>query len=104
MSTYKHKLPSPKQEHETTTWEYWVSRDSLDGAVSAECSLWHEKPLRTRIGTRVTWTSVYGWLGNFRPDEVKLWFRTCPETDMELLHVETRPNKDELAESKAKHK
>ncbi len=99
MSKYKRALPAPKQEHETITWEYWVSRDSIDGAVSATCSLWHVKPLRTKAGPRVVWTSVYGFLGEFRADEIVSWFRVCPDTDLELLHIETRPSKIELAEA-----
>lgn len=102
MSKYKHQQPAPKGEHESTDWAYWISRDSLDGALNAKCALWCSRPLRTRIGGRVTWTSVYGYLGMFRPDEILAWpaFHTYPETDVELIRVETRPTKDELTESR----
>lgn len=100
------RLPEPKGEHETTTWVYWLSRDSLDGALSAKCSLWYMKPLRSRIGTRVVWSSTYGHLGDFRPEEIVTWpaFHTYPETDMELLVIATRPSKAELEEQKARLK
>lgn len=97
--TYKHKLPEPGNTD--VTWTYWLSRDSLDGALNARCSLWHVRPLRTRVGGRVTWTSATGHLGDFRPDEIIAWraFRTYPETDRELIRVETVPTAEELEES-----
>jgi hypothetical protein len=93
-------MPAPA-EHESTTWTYWISRDSLDGELSATCSLWNEKPLRTRAGRRVVWSHHDGHLGDFRPDEILSWhaFHTYPETDLELIHVETRPSKAELEEA-----
>jgi hypothetical protein len=102
VSKYRRQQPASRQEHESTTWTYWISRDSLDGALSALCSLWNEKPLRTRAGARVVWSHVDGHLGNFRPDEILSWpaFHTYPETDMELLVVETRPSAAELAGAK----
>ena len=98
MRKYKHKLPTPPGEHETTTWTYFLSRDSLDGALGEKCSLWNLKPLRTRVGSRVVWTGVGAHLGDFRPDEIIAWpgFHTYPETDRELLVVETRPTAAEL--------
>lgn len=101
---YKKQLPHPPLEHESTTWTYWISRDSLDGALSAKCSLWCVRPLRTRVGARVTWTSTYGHLGDFRPDEILAWraFHTFPETNVELIRVETRPTKEQLDELKRK--
>ena len=100
MSKYRRALPEP--DTEAPTWTYWLSRDSLDGALSAKCSLWYMKPLRTRIGNRVTWVHEHGHLGEFRPDEILTWpaFHTYPETNMELLVIETRPNAAELEEQK----
>ena len=100
MSKYKHQLPGLPPEHERIAWTYFVSRDSLDGALSASCSLWNEKPLRTRAGSRVVWSSVIGHLGEFRPAEVASWFRTYPETDLELVRIETRPSQKEFEEAK----
>lgn len=104
MTKYKHKQPKPKSgpgRHETTDWTYYLSRDSLDGALSAKCSVWNQKPLRTRVGGRVVWSHDTGHLGEFRPDEILAWlaFKTYPETDRELLVVETRPSAEELAEA-----
>jgi hypothetical protein len=98
MSKYRRGLPVPPGRNETVTWTYWLSRDSVAGALSAVCSLWNVKPLRTKIGARVTWTSEVGHLGDFRPDEVRTWpaFKTYPETDRELIVVETRPSIAEL--------
>lgn len=103
--TKRNKRPLPVQaEHETTTWVYWISRDSIDGVLSAKCSLWHERPLRTHCGNRATWTSSHGHLGQYRPDDVAYWFRTYPATDRELIRVETRPSKEQLEEAKRQGK
>lgn len=101
---YHHQLPHPPLEHETTTWTYWISRDSLDGALNAKCSVWCMRPLRTRVGTRVVWMSATGHLGDFRPDEIIAWrgFHTYSETNVELIRVETRPTKEQLDELKRK--
>lgn len=93
---------APRPEHETVTWTYWLSRDSLDGALNTRCSLWSERPLRTRVDERISWTSISGHLGDFTPAEVLAWraFKTYPATDRELIRVETRPAAEELAESR----
>lgn len=96
--SYKRQLPVP--EHETIERSYWVSRDSLDGALSARCTLWNVKPLRVKCGSRVVWCASDGRLGDYRTDEIMFWFRTFPETDRELLRVETRPNAKELEDAK----
>lgn len=100
--TYKKQLPGLPPET-TIEWTYWISRDTdRNGVLSDRCSLWFVKPLRTRIGERVTWTSAHGFLGNFRPDEIITWqgFHTYPETHVELIRVETRPTKKELEEQR----
>ena len=102
MSKHRRKLPAPGDNEEAakTTWVYWISRDSLDEALSELCSLWNEKPLRTKVGSRVLWSHATGHIGSYRPDEVSRWFRTYPATDRELICVETRPSKAEYDAAK----
>lgn len=100
MSKYKHQLPGLPPEHERIAWTYFVSRDSLDGALSAKCTLWNAKPLRSKVGVRVVWSHADGCLGEYRPDEIVVWFRTYPATDRELICVETRPSKAEYDAAK----
>lgn len=104
MAKYRRKIPAPQDDTVRPVWVYYLSRDSLDGALNALCSLWFAKPLRTHVAQRVTWSSTSGHLGNFRPDEILKWaaFKTYPETDRELIVVETRPTKEELDESEKK--
>lgn len=81
-------------------WTYWVSRDSLDGILDAKCNVWRIKPIRVQHRYRVTWVCADhldpGHLGEFPPDEVGKWFRVYPETDRELICVETYPSQAEL--------
>ncbi len=94
MPRHKRKLPQPPDvpRAERTVWTYFVSRDSLNGAVRTECTLWYIKPIRTKHRYRVTWVAAghpeSGCLGEFRADEVRAWFRTIPDTDLELLKIE----------------
>jgi hypothetical protein len=85
-----------------TVWTYWVSRDSLQGELSGQCHLWWQKPLRVKHGYRVTWVNTDehnpGLLGAFSPRDIKGWFRTIPETDLELIRIEMHPTEAELAE------
>ncbi len=103
----KRALPTTYDDGEAsrTTWVYFVSRDSVAGALSAKCTVWGQKPLRTKIGPRVTWVSERGHLGDFSPQEIIAWpaFRTYPETDMELIRIETRPTREELDRAKTEH-
>lgn len=92
---------SPKPEE--ITWVYWVSRDSVGGELSPRCSLWVRKPTRVRHGEHITWCATDGsdpgHLGIFPVDYYRALWRVYPETDLELIKVETRPNQRELDRS-----
>jgi hypothetical protein len=73
-------------------WTYFVTRDSLAGALSGVCQLWYNKPVRVRHAYRVTWVCADhhdpGHLGECSLKEVQGWFRTQPDTDLELIKAE----------------
>ncbi len=85
-------------------WVYYVSRDSIAGDLSGMCHLWYAKPLRTRIGNRVTWVAADHrdpcHLGEFLPKIFLAWFHVYPETDLELIRVEQYPTKTMLDEAR----
>jgi hypothetical protein len=91
-----------------TVWVYWISRDSVDGALSGMCSLWYVKPLRVKHRYRVTWVAANhrepGHLGNFSPKDIAYWFHTYPETDLELLRVEQTATERMLEEARKQGK
>ena len=90
--------------HDLPLWVYFVSRDSLNGELLGTCSLWIEKPVRVKHRGRVTWVAADernpGHLGDFKPLKILRWFRVFPETDRELIRVETYPSARELEEAK----
>ena len=105
MAIHKRKLPEQPEipRADRTVWVYFVSRDSINGEPGGMCTLWYIKPLRTKHRYRVTWVAAghpeSGCLGEFRVDEVKAWFRTVPDTDLELLKVEQFASRKMLAEA-----
>lgn len=98
---HKRKLPEPLTSD--IVWTYWITRNSINGEISGECTLWNARPTRVKYGQRVTWVGTNtrdpGCLGDFTPQTIDGWFRTHPDTDRECLRVETRPNQTELAEA-----
>lgn len=71
---------------------FYVTRDSLDGALMAKCDVWTGKPVRNVQRTRVTWVqgpdcthTAYRTV-----DQVQREYGAFPETDLELIKVETR--------------
>lgn len=107
MAIHKRKLPElpnlPRAER--TTWTYFVSRDSINGEPSGMCTLWYIKPIRSKQRYRVTWVAAghpeSGCLGEYRVDEVRAWFRTIPDTDLELLKVEQFASPKMIADAEA---
>ena len=87
-------MTAPHTEYKPTRdiVTYFISRDSLDGVVTDECDLWWVRPLRTRVGERVTWVAgagpETGHLGKCTLVEVTYWFRTYPDSDRQLLKAE----------------
>lgn len=81
-------------------WVYYISRDSKDGVPGDVCGLWYRKPTRKKQGDRVTWDAadIYdpGYLGAHKIADVEIWFRTTPDTDLELIRVETYPTEEQL--------
>lgn len=101
MSKTKKAIPAPATPN--VTWTYWITRDSIAGALSAKCTLWNVRPIRVRHRERVTWVNADetnpGHLGEFDPKEIDAWFRVHADTDREIICVETRPNATELETS-----
>ena len=99
MSRHKKKLPTPPEGSRIVS-TYWVTRNSVDGALAAKCDLWNTKPTRVQHRYRVTWVgddpAMPGHLGEFRPDEIAAWWRVYPETDREIICIETHPSKADL--------
>jgi hypothetical protein len=91
---------------ERVTWVYWVSRDSVDDVLSDKCTLWYERPTRVKLPDRVMWAGAAqpaaGRLGEFSLGDISVWFRVYPETDRELVRVETRPSAAELAKAQGR--
>ncbi len=75
-----------------TVWCYFVSRDSNGGVLSDVCQLWWMKPLRVVHADRVWWVAREldepGHLGEHPVKDIVHWFRTKPDTDLELIRVE----------------
>lgn len=93
-------------ENETVEWTYFISRDSFDGILSRTCSLWGGKPTRHKSGRSVLWGNKTEpiYMGEYHPEQLVARFRTIPETDLELIKVETRPTRKEWADEKAKQR
>jgi hypothetical protein len=78
----------------STTWTYWISRDSANGVLYPTCKLWAARPNRTRYGTRVLWRrddEQKGLLiGIYALSDIERWFGSAriPETDIQLFKVE----------------
>lgn len=72
-------------------WTYFITRDSLNGTLSAFGRLWWVKPKRLSNNGRVWWlpgnTVEGGVLGMFDIEELKTCFKTVPETDLEMIVV-----------------
>ena len=89
MSKHKDR-PVPRDGR--TVWTYWVSRDSICGALSGKAQLWCRKPIRCKHGYRVTWVNADetdpGHIGEYSLDHVRYWFGTMPDTDLELIRAE----------------
>jgi len=73
-------------------WTYYISRDSLDGVPAATCNLWWVKPTRVKHRYHVTWVASNlqepGHLGEYPVEHIDVWFRTRPDTDLELIKAE----------------
>lgn len=75
-------------------WVYWISRDSLRGALKSTCHLWWIKPMRSRVQPRVMWLPTNardpGYLGEYSIEDIARWFgqERVPETDVMLMKVE----------------
>lgn len=89
--THSHEPPAPANR---VVWTYWISRDSIQGELSGKCHLWWARPLRTKIGYRVTWVGTDhrepAHIGEYTLDEIAGWFghERIPETDIMLMKVE----------------
>ena len=84
---------------ERVVWTYWISRNSRGGVLSPYCRVWYIKPQRERRGNDVQWFST-GYLAEQLVDDTQAWSRTIPETDLELIRLETYPTEQQLAEQK----
>lgn len=98
MSKKKH-APSVAQppQSERVIWTYWISRDSVAGELSQTCQLWYARPERKREGVHIMWQGTC-WLGACHPDDAVRWFKTKPDTDLELIKCEQYPTAGQLAE------
>lgn len=71
---------------------YYITRDSDDEVLASTCDLWTMKPVRTRQGGRVVWLAkslVAGHLGAHAIPVIEKQFRTKPDTDREVIVVNT---------------
>lgn len=97
MSRARKKLPIPTVDDPKVTWTYFISRDTVAGALSGTCHLWYVKPLRTCTGNRVTWVDADhrapGFIGEYRLIDIERWFgaERIPESDIMLMKIEQTP-------------
>ena len=102
------KISRERGHDERVTWVYWISRDSLGDDLSGVLHLWYRKPTRVKWGKRVTWVASDdtdpGCLGEHSLEHMEAWFRTIPETSLELVRVEMCPSAKDLAEAAAQGK
>jgi hypothetical protein len=89
---------------ERLVWVYFISRNSSKGKLRNTCRLWYRKPMRERGDTYVQWLPTNradnGYIGEYFLNDVQRWFRTYPETDLELIRVETYPTDKQIREAK----
>lgn len=72
-------------------WTYWITRDSTDGEPASKCDLWSYRPTRTVVGGRVRWepkTENSCYLGEQDLQDLRRWFGTYSDTDLECIVVE----------------
>lgn len=84
----------PKKQNNTALRPitYYITRDSDDDTLASTCDLWTMKPLRVRQGSRVVWVAksiMAGHLGAHAVPVIEKQFRTKPETDREMIIVNT---------------
>lgn len=96
--------PEPPQ-NVRVTWVFWITRDSYGGQLAAKCTVWTGlKPLRVHVEDRVTWVDSDhrqpALVGEYTSENVALWWRTYPETDREIIKVETFASQRELEEQR----
>lgn len=85
-------------------WVYYISRNSSKGVLRKTCRLWYRKPMRERGDGYVQWLPTnradVGYIGEYDVDDIIRWFRTYPETDLELIRSEMYPTAEQLLELK----
>lgn len=85
---------------------YFLTRDTnASGELSLVIDVWWRRPIRHRVTHRSgnVWlpsrspdarpsdgTADIGYLGAYSVDQVKQWFKTVPDTDMECIRCDTR--------------
>lgn len=84
----------PKQQNNATLRPitYFITRDSDNEVLSSTCDLWTMKPVRSRQGGRVVWLAkslIAGHLGTHSIPVIEKQFRTKPDTDREVIVVNT---------------
>jgi hypothetical protein len=71
------------------TCTFYLTRNSLAGALAGTVDVWSEKPLRVKHMYRVTWVANdFRWPGHVKEmtlEEAQKKFRTLPDTDLELI-------------------
>ncbi len=87
---------------------YWLTRDSIAGTLSAKCSVWTGlKPVRVRYKNRVVWVDAAGegskLAGEYLPAALVSWWRVYPETDREIIRVDTMATAKDQAAWATKH-
>lgn len=81
-----------RNEDLRSIWTYRITRDSVGGKLANTCDLWAGgRPQRIAGDHHVVWGPKLGanYLGEHALNDIKLWFRTVPDTDLECIIVET---------------
>jgi hypothetical protein len=82
---------SPRRGQTLVT--FYLSRDSVDGELSRAVEMWTTKPVRVRHSYRTTWVSSDLWAPGHESTltlaEAQKRFRVVPDTDLELIKIET---------------
>lgn len=88
---------------ERVVWTYWISRDATAGVLSPNCRLWYRKPQRMRKDGDVRWLPTdrqdHGYIGEHATEQCAIWFRTIPETDLELIRFEMYPTERQIKDA-----
>jgi hypothetical protein len=88
---------------ERVVWTYWISRNSLQGELSGKCDVWYRKPMRVKHSYRVTWVANDhrdpGHLGEHTLKDCAEWFKTIPETDLELIVTAIYPTEQQIKDA-----